>query len=352
MLFTPTLIFERSGFDFSHNISGVTLESRRLWCHNDPWAQAGAEKGVFMEGNVLIGHDLLPTSSFLETDVYRKYVHRDDICQLLTCVIFGMESPAGPPLVLSHYRGLNDAPFGEAERERGKLLLPHLSRSVGVLFRLRNADLRVAASLAALDQLKSAVVLMDDAGRVSFANREAQRILAEEDGLRLRTLVNRGSRAALFADNLPEDQVALAKAVAEAIRPDVMATEHFSASVSVHRHSGRAPYVLHFSSLPQKNEFGLEADLPRAIVFIADPAEPMQFNRSLLRDTYELTAAEIRTAEHVVQGGTLKEVAKRIGVSENTVRTQLKQIYTKTGVDSRAKLIKLVFSVAAYPSRG
>ena len=102
-----------------------------------------------------------------------------------------------------------------------------------------------------------------------------------------------------------------------------------------------------FSSLPVKNEFGAGADAPRAIVFIDDPAEPLVVNHDLLRQTYGLTSAEIRTAEVIVQGGTVEDVANIIGVSENTVHTQLKQIYAKTNVDSRARLVKLVFSLCS-----
>ncbi len=43
----------------------------------------------------------------------------------------------------------------------------------------------------------------------------------------------------------------------------------------------------------------------------------------------------------------MDEVAGVLGVSENTVRTQLKQIYAKTGVDSRARLVKLVYSLSS-----
>ena len=132
-----------------------------------------------------------------------------------------------------------------------------------------------------------------------------------------------------------------------AIHPDVLTTGHFSRSVSIPRFSGRTPYVAQFSSLPVKNEFGAGADAPRAIVLINDPAEPLVVNHDLLRQTYGLTSAEVRTAEVIVQGGTVEEVATIIGISANTVRTQLKQIYAKTNVDSRARLVKLVFSLCS-----
>ena len=121
----------------------------------------------------------------------------------------------------------------------------------------------------------------------------------------------------------------------------------FSRSVSIPRFSGRTPYVAPFSSLPVKNEFGAGTDAPRAIVFITDPAEPLLMHQDLLRQTYGLIGAGIRTAVAVVQSGTVEAVADAIGVSENTIRTQLKQIYAKTNVDSRARLVKLIYSLSS-----
>jgi len=41
-----------------------------------------------------------------------------------------------------------------------------------------------------------------------------------------------------------------------------------------------------------------------------------------------------------------KEVAQELGVSANTVKSQLAQIYGKTTTHSRAKLVKLLMTLA------
>ncbi|WP_244513119.1 MULTISPECIES: helix-turn-helix transcriptional regulator [unclassified Ensifer] len=55
-----------------------------------------------------------------------------------------------------------------------------------------------------------------------------------------------------------------------------------------------------------------------------------------------LTPAEIRIASGVAAGLTLKEMSQANGVSYETIRTQLKSIYAKTGVNSQAALVKLL----------
>ncbi len=198
-----------------------------------------------------------------------------------------------------------------------------------------------------LDRLKAAVVLVGERGKPVFANRAAQRVFAEEDGLRLKSSFGARPGDTLWADATPESQAALAQAIRDAVDPDILATAHFSRSLPIPRHSGRAPYMVQFSKLPSRNEYGSAAGAPRAIMFINDPAEPLVVNKQMLTSVYGLTPAEVRATEAIAQGGTVQEVAGVLGLSENTVRTQLKQIYAKTGVDSRARLVKLVYSLSS-----
>ena len=74
---------------------------------------------------------------------------------------------------------------------------------------------------------------------------------------------------------------------------------------------------------------------------------PIRLNVDLLKTAYGLTTAEIRTAELVAKGCGLEEVATQLDVSINTVKTQLKHIYDKTGTNNRARLVKLLMTLAS-----
>jgi NarL family two-component system response regulator YdfI len=60
----------------------------------------------------------------------------------------------------------------------------------------------------------------------------------------------------------------------------------------------------------------------------------------------ELTRREQEVLAGVVRGERSKEIAKRLGITERTVRAYLTTIYTKLNVDSRAS------AVAAALERG
>ncbi|MDO9460161.1 MAG: helix-turn-helix transcriptional regulator [Alphaproteobacteria bacterium] len=67
---------------------------------------------------------------------------------------------------------------------------------------------------------------------------------------------------------------------------------------------------------------------------------------ALLQKTYGLTPAEARVAIVLLEGISARDVADYLSVSHHTVRTQLKQIYAKLGVDTRARFVKLLLGLA------
>ncbi len=68
---------------------------------------------------------------------------------------------------------------------------------------------------------------------------------------------------------------------------------------------------------------------------------------TLLRRAYGLTAAEARLALALDRGGTLVEIAARLGVSYETVRAQLKAAFTKTGTRKQRDLLALVIKATS-----
>ena len=51
-----------------------------------------------------------------------------------------------------------------------------------------------------------------------------------------------------------------------------------------------------------------------------------------------LTATEQRLVNAVMRGATNREIAARLGLSEQTVKNRLSQLYRKTGVRNRVEL--------------
>ena len=57
---------------------------------------------------------------------------------------------------------------------------------------------------------------------------------------------------------------------------------------------------------------------------------------------YKLTPMELRVLFAIVQIGGVPEVAAMMGSSGSTIRTHLRRLFSKTGTDRQADLVKLV----------
>ncbi len=347
-LFTASRRLQDGGFCFHR---GLTQDRVDLfmgqYLHDNPWALAAAAKGLITSGNVILGQELLTTEQWFSSRVFTECLGRARIAeQMMAGVIFGLESQDVMGTVYAAYRSLDDPVYNEDDRARMQLLLPHISRSLGVMQRLRSADLTVATTLAALDRLPSGAVLLDGAGRVSFANQAAQRMLDQGEGLYLRKHSRDAGLGALDARD-PAPGRAIAAAVHATLRRDPYDTPHFSRSVVVPQPSGRGHYTLQFSALGNLNEFGGGHSGHAAIVFITDGAQKPRIDPATLRSAYGLTAGEARAAIATLEHVSAKEVARVLDVSPNTVRSQMQRVYAKLGVDTRARFVKLMLGLAS-----
>jgi diguanylate cyclase (GGDEF)-like protein len=80
-------------------------------------------------------------------------------------------------------------------------------------------------------------------------------------------------------------------------------------------------------------------------VIITPIAAIHQTNKALLRNLFDLSAAETRVAEEVLNGRNTRQIAGNLGVSPETIRTHLKKIFAKTAVQTQAQLVSLLSGI-------
>ncbi len=189
------------------------------------------------------------------------------------------------------------------------------------------------ALLGILDCLPLGIVLVGFGGEVYEMNEHAQEIVSLDDGIwidhqtlrahshsetkHLHALVDRivdPKRGTLTADN---DVFALS-------RPSLLPS--FSAMV--------API----------NSRGEEIGEPFAVIFLSDPHRRNDFDPARLERFYGLTPAEAQLTALLVQGLRLEEAAEKLNVSLNTVRSHLRQIFTKTGTNRQSEVVRIILS--------
>jgi DNA-binding CsgD family transcriptional regulator len=343
LLLTPFDAPDKGGFIFPHRITQQHIELwKSRYLPEDLWARRMVERNLFYEGNVVLGRDITTREELLESRWYREFLSEMDLFQFVCGIVFTVGRADVPSTGLPFYRGVNAPPFEEEHRERLRLLMPHISRSLSVMFKLRDAEFRIAASLQALDRIRQGILLLDEQARVCFANSTAERILRQEDGLWLGEATG-GHRTLDTTD--PLAQTALAYAIQAGVRAPEMEASHSAQTILVRRPSGSTSYAVQVSYLPETNPYRLGPQTPRAIVFIRDGTLASQPEAALLQRVFDLTPAEARAAVALCDGGSLETVAAQLNIKLNTLKTHLKSIYTKTSADNRAALTKLMLSL-------
>lgn len=223
--------------------------------------------------------------------------------------------------------------FGSADTAALQALLPHFMASLELHRQLRGANLRVADLAAALDSLQDGVILTDATARPVFLNVAASRIIAERDCL----LIDSGHVST--ADRVAARRVQ--KAISTVARGT---TEECHLHLDRPQHGTR----LYLTLLPAY-PLAVGSSLPgaaRVAVFIKEQGSQANVDSVAVAEIFKLTRRESETTALLAAGLRPAEIAARLGVGYNTVRSHLSRAFEKTGAHSQVELIAAVRNTA------
>jgi DNA-binding CsgD family transcriptional regulator/PAS domain-containing protein len=225
------------------------------------------------------------------------------------------------------------------QREVGlfELLAPHVCRVLAISDALDIRTLRSEMLEKTFDSLVAGVFLTVYDGRVVYMNAAAERQVKTGNSLRI---VN---KRIVAAD--PATRAALSKAIAEAARDDIEMSEHTLAIPDVDGGSG---YVATLLPVERGQRRDIVAPFAASVaVFTKDPVQAPLMPGEAFARLYKLTGGELRVVLALAQGLGGKESADMLGISETTVRTHLKHIFSKTNTGRQADLVHLLHNSAS-----
>jgi PAS domain S-box-containing protein len=280
-----------------------------------------------------------------ETAFYREFMQpqglapESPICHIIST------SPEGRPLAgIVVYRREGGRPLGGADFELLDLLVPHLGRAYRIHCQLGDVRHEQRALRQVIDRLPAGVILLDKDGRVVLANRSADQIFGLDDGIRL----ERGRPR--LAD--PRQDRAFQQVIARAVEAHPQSGRASGSTIAVARPSGRRAFPCTVSPLLAAPP-GTSLREAVAILFVADPEGSQITTTEVLEGLYDLTPAEAELLRLLAEGRSLDEVAALRGVTMNTVRSQLKQVFAKTDTRRQGQLVHLVLTgVASFGDDG
>lgn len=232
--------------------------------------------------------------------------------------------------------GIHEAlPFQEFQRSSLRLLAPHIRRAISISGLLNMKSVAADTLDAALDALTPPIVLVAADLAVVHANSAAREMLRDRDPIR-----NAGGRLALPH---PQGTTALADAVARCA-DGVVALGQRGIGIPTRRRDG-SPAIVHVMPLARKASRPGVEQRAVAAVFAAPAAAPPQMPAAALALLYDLTPAETRVLELVVEGKAPAEVANHLGISLTTAKTHLQRVFQKTDCNRQADLVRLIGSL-------
>jgi DNA-binding CsgD family transcriptional regulator len=271
-------------------------------------------------------HDegMLPPQQFERLDFYNAVMRPLDMRHSLGFCLHN--DAAGRVDVLNVNRSRRRGHYTRDDMELAHRLLPHL-RNVHTLQRTLQ-DL--GHSIESLDSIDIPVWLFDANGHVTAANASADRICATPDGLLVRR--NGGLHARHKGNN-----AVLRHAIARAIAPS--GRGHHGAVV-LHGHDGQPQAVarVHPMLPPAFTPWMLHRP-PSAMLTLRLLVPRARAASQILRQAFGLTPAETQLAQALLAHGSLAVCRHTLGRSHETLRTQLKALFVKTGTRRQSELL-------------
>jgi DNA-binding CsgD family transcriptional regulator len=235
--------------------------------------------------------------------------------------------PSKEILVFDFERNWKDGPLDRTGIPMLDRLRPHLARSALISTRL------------GLERAKLMARTLNDLGLPGAVLKSDGRVLASND---LFETLNKQFVA------LAHGGVAINHAPAQKLLASALAlkSQVGNCSILIPGDEDHSPCILHLVPIKrQARDIFSGATFLLIVTPLASPRAP---SSEVLNGLFDLSPAEARTAQGLVEGKSIDEVAIANGLSRETIRTQLKSVLSKTGMRRQSELVGLLAGIRQF----
>lgn len=261
-----------------------------------------------------------------KTDMYDDMVWAAD--QPHGCQTVLIEQPDAT-VGLALLRSRRDGPTGEHDREGFARIMPYALAAARMQRALEEESGRLL--IGSLEGMDKPAFLCDRTGKVQALTRAADKLVSSGEMIALR-------KGQLVAAN-PNEDLQLQRAMAVMLARATPQVIHQSLWLGTNG-ALRTHCLCELFALPQRDHnFGFA---PKILVTVRAARNFNARDQAELRRAFDLTVAEAEVATMLSNGMPREEVAMTRETSMSTVTSQVKHIFTKTGVGREAELVALV----------
>jgi DNA-binding CsgD family transcriptional regulator len=319
----------------THNVDSLYTEQYwQTYARINPWARAMSSI-VPRSGSLVRSHLTLPSSELVTTPFYCEFLAPQDLFYSCACVLESSRERVG---LLALNTGRRQGPIEGRRLRELSALTPHLERAMRVRRLLVDERARFRGLRDVADEIARGVLLVDRRRRAVDGNLAAFNLLESGDGLRL------DCRNRVYAVDERANEMLQAALRIAAVRAFGSPGPLLDA-IAVPRLSSRLPCSVNV--LPAgRGDDPLATRVPRAALLINLPERPHRLNASTLRAIFGMTRSESLVAVLLAEGAQVGEIADKMDVTVNTVRSHIKRLLVKSGTSRQVELVALLSRLA------
>jgi DNA-binding CsgD family transcriptional regulator len=297
------------------------------WHRRDTLAERGLP--LLLRGyQVISDQDIVTADEMKRLDFYNEVLVPFGL-QWFAAVGFMSGSALWATLII---RSPQQGPFEEQEKRALALLSQRLTETATLSKAVGRAVLSGVGN--ALHLVGRPALVLDRLGFVLDANASAEQIFDDEVCIRNRRLTVRDSVAS-----------AALSALADQLRTTADSAPLPVAPIVVRR---RAKQSLLICVLPVDGAARTPFLGARALLVFSDLDKKKAPPSAVLARTFRFSPAEARLASLLGTGVSIAQASDQFGVSLETIRTQLKAIYAKTGTRRQSELVSLLARFSGF----
>ena len=206
-------------------------------------------------------------------------------------------------------------------------LVPHFQRALEINKQLSEVMTERNSAASVLERLPLGVIIVKPNGAITSMNNQARHIISSAQGLNIKN------------DIICTDSSIETKSLHSAIklisdRKHNQPKSHTFTLQESNHHS-------HISILitPTNSETSISVNENLCSLLIATSETQQTISQEVLIDLYKLTPAEARITQLLVKGKTTEEITDELGISQHTIKTQLRSVFQKTDTHRQSELI-------------
>lgn len=266
------------------------------------------------------------------TKSHTNFIQNDNLTQVFGSLIDDNSYPVQADFHagLRLYRDANQEPFNQNDKNNYANLIPHFVRAVKLHRLYVQKNELCSGSYSIMEYLPYGVVVTDKLANTEYMNQKTKQLFNN-------LVINIQNEKLTCFDN--EMNIKLRALI-------LKSTQEKSRQILSIPRENLLPIYISIAPV-SNNTTHIFQHKPKCIICITDPSLNEDIPFESIMELFNLSPSEAKLTCQLVKTGNLKSAREFLGISNNTARFYLKNIFSKMNISNQSELIKSILSSPA-----